>query len=105
MSNLHLQVKGCVDPLSSISGQTHVIQAIVGLFAVVDVQKRPSPAPRGVQEAIVLIFQDQLVRQRFVYVSVSGDIQDVDVEDVRIVRVMKEMTSVHEEQRSFIPAG
>jgi hypothetical protein len=95
MSNLHLQVKGCVDPFSSISGQTHVIQAIVGLFAMVDVQKRPSPAPRGVQEAIVLIFQYQLVRQRFVYVS--GDVQDVDMEDVRIVRVMKEMTSVHEE--------
>lgn len=95
MSELHLQIKRCVDPLSSISGRAHVIQAIVGLLAMVDVQKCPSPSPRGVQEAIVLIFQDQLVRQRFVYSS--GDIQDVDMEDVRIVRVMKEMTTVHEE--------
>jgi len=43
----------------------------------------------------VLVSQDQLVRQRFV--CISGDVQDVDMEDVRIVRVMKEMTIVHEE--------
>jgi len=96
MSDLHLQVKICVDPLFSISGRrAHVIQAIVGLLTTVDVQKCPSPAPRGVQEAIVLISQDQLVRQRFV--CISGDVQDVDMEDVRIIRVMKEMTSVQEE--------
>ena len=96
MSELHLQVKRGVDPLFSVSGRrAHVIQAIVGPLAMVDVQKRPSPAPRGVQEATVLISQDQLVRQRFV--CISGDVQDVDMEDVRIVRVMKEMTIVHEE--------
>jgi hypothetical protein len=43
----------------------------------------------------MVVYQGQLVGQRLV--RVPGDVQDVDLEDVRIIRVMKELITVHKE--------
>jgi hypothetical protein len=81
MCNVHLQIQRCVNALSSVSGRALVVQAVVGLLTLVEMQESPSPAPHGVLEAIMLVGQGQLIRQRFIHVSVSGDIQSIDMED------------------------
>jgi hypothetical protein len=95
MHGLHSQVKGCINTLASVYDQAHKVQTMVGFLVIVEVQEGPTPAPHGVQEAIPLICQSQPKQKRLV--QISGGAQDVDMQDVRFVGVMKESAITHKE--------